>query len=984
MNFPGYPPSAWPRILMEPSGLGTSGVLAMAEALGKHEEKERRPLVEWAEAGGVWERALIRAGVPREALTLTNLVWYRPPNNELAGKPWEMDAIRACAPLNEALVEKVRPRCILAVGGLAWRELSGLVGEKCGILQTRGFIVPGLWFQGIPVIGTYHPSLLRRGSKEKQKESPQAKTEAAGGGTQGMALLGAMIRDILRAVEVAAKGVPEFKHDPYVLGGTLDDWESFYLDARAHPDLVISYDWETPRSSRLLSEEELAAGEHTRDIIQGQMSLRPGQAIVSKFTPELLPLWRKILALPNPKLDWNGRKFDRPLAAEYGLVLAGDLHDGMDFWHHAQPDLPRGLQYATSFFCPEVGPWKHLIETDGLWYGALDVDMPLRIFYGLEKSLGRQRHPASRVSLLEGYRNQVLRLAPALDEMKVHGIPVREDKRLELDQEFTNTEAELLTKLQALAPEEIRNVEPKDGYKRKQKLPQACIEASGQGVLFGLGPPSEASKGARAGLSLLDLNGIPPESQGEPTRDSASRVVDPSSGVVYVVRTFEDPKLGEVKRWARLLPFKPSSQQVIRYLKWRGLEVPKDIKTGNDSSGELGLRKLLSKSHDPLLAMVLDYREVEKARSTYVEGWKPASDGRVHSTFGFKPASGQLSSEDPNAQNYPKHAQIARRMRRIIEARPGRRIVQFDWKSFHVLTLGFEAKDPLYMRMARLDMHSFFALVGLLKLEPPEKVLELPDPELKAKLAWYRKQPKTYPEYACQGHPGGMTFDEIRDERAKRTILGVGFGQSGPGMFRRNPESFANQKEASDCLEMLNRVFPKPQTWRKAVTLEADREHCLLTRHGFCRHFWDVLSRKRVAANYEPRRGQTVIKDSSGKRTLLIPGDDYEAAIAYRPANDAFGIKRSVMVDLFESGKAREYGLMLELHDDLDFECEESKLDLMIPEIKARMEAPCPLLLDSEVAPGGLWCEVEVKVGRNWDFQDADNPEGMAKVGGLG
>jgi len=46
-----------------------------------------------------------------------------------------------------------------------------------------------------------------------------------------------------------------------------------------------------------------------------------------------------------------------------------------------------------------------------------------------------------------------LRLAPALDEMKVHGIPVREDIRLELDQEFTNTEAELLTKLQALAPE---------------------------------------------------------------------------------------------------------------------------------------------------------------------------------------------------------------------------------------------------------------------------------------------------------------------------------------------------------------------------------------------------------------------------------------------------------------------------------------------------------------------------------------------------
>jgi hypothetical protein len=277
-------------------------------------------------------------------------------------------------------------------------------------------------------------------------------------------------------------------------------------------------------------------------------------------------------------------------------------------------------------------------------------------------------------------------------------------------------------------------------------------------------------------------------------------------------------------------------------------------------------------------------------------------------------------------------------------------------------------------------MHSFFALAGLLSLEAPEKVLELPDPELAAKLAWYRKQPKTYPGYACQGHPGGMTFDQIRNEKAKRTILGVGFGQSAHGMFKRNPESFANLADAQACLGMLNRVFPKPEAWRQKVRLEADSNACLLTRYGYVRRFWDVFTRKIVAANFQPRRGQLVLDGPQGRKWLLGPGDDHEACVAYRPANDAFGIKRATMVEIGDQGWDERFGLINEIHDDLLFECPGERLDEMIPAVKGLMERPSPYLVDSLVAPQGLWCGVEVQIGRNWDFKDPANPDGMEKV----
>jgi hypothetical protein len=116
----------------------------------------------------------------------------------------------------------------------------------------------------------------------------------------------------------------------------------------------------------------------------------------------------------------------------------------------------------------------------------------------------------------------------------------------------------------------------------------------------------------------------------------------------------------------------------------------------------------------------------------------------------------------------------------MIEARPGHWLVELDYKSAHALTLGFEAADADYMRIARIDMHSFVAASGLLRLEDPQGLLALADAELKARLRWYRKNwhDKT-----------GRPFDDIRNIQAKPAILGYGFAM-GPGtLFHNNPDS---------------------------------------------------------------------------------------------------------------------------------------------------------------------------------------------------
>jgi uracil-DNA glycosylase family 4 len=971
---PGYPDGPEPP-LMTPEGTGSSGVCAMGEALGREESKPiglaearrlglspdtRLPFRRHAEAGSILERAIrLIPGLDRQQLLITNTCWYQPPNNWLENAPWEHEAIAFCRPMNEKLFRDRQPKCFLALGGVAMRELTGMTGYRQGILLTRGFPVKSKY--GIPCVGTYHPVYLRRGEKGEERETGAHTGGAAG---QGMDLLGVLIQDIKMALWIAGHGWKyELDSDvEYMEHATLSDLANFYNDAASHPDLPIAWDIETRESLQTDDESETMVSKST-EIHQIQFSLRPKQAIICDWqdTEAFHKLICAILALPNTKLDFNGRLTDRPITRQFlqdkgfKLEIAGEQHDLMNMWHHAQPDLPKGLQHVASFYCPEIGPWKHLDTSHPHFYGGRDVDAPQRIFAKLPgdlKKLGLHT-PHSR-TLWEGYTRHIHQFSPVLDRMSERGIPVDNDKRVKFGVWLDEEKVKLEAKLQSMVPEEVKGIHPKEGYKR---LPPALREA----------------------LALRKLQeGIDPDSQ-EYVR---IQVQDK----VFVQRQFNEVdqlKLIDIPtyRWCELLPFNPnSSQQVMQYIRFKREEeitdyvkrghprekaeerakyrVPRNRKEQRDTTDKKELLALGKRTGDPLFGATVQVREFSKLKGTYVDGWAPDSSGRTHPSFVYSPATAQLGSENPNAQNVVSEKSrgaaasetliaLAARFRDMIEAPPGYVLLEMDYKSFHALTLGFCAEDEAYMRLARLDIHSYFAAVGLLRIADSDKLLAMDDQSLLEYLSWVKSK-----------------YPIVRDGQAKPAILGYGLGLREHTLWEQNPDSFSSKREAQVVLQKLDNTFPKCANWRKQIMREAADRKFLLAPHGYIRRFWEVFVNKPVTDSYQPRPGERLFETGDGQRWKVGHGSDAEAAISMLVQTAGHGHLKDNMLEIDRQGWAERYGMINTVHDALWFCCPESLAEEAYLNVKPQMEKPSTVLVNS-TAPEGLWCAVDATIGRN-------------------
>lgn len=398
---------------------------------------------------------------------------------------------------------------------------------------------------------------------------------------------------------------------------------------------------------------------------------------------------------------------------------------------------------------------------------------------------------------------------------------------------------------------------------------------------------------------------------------------------------------------ARIKPFKPSNDQLIKYMKFKGHPVPikkvKDERKTVETGEQKELVKIYKKTKDPLYKAVLDYRGCETALSRYVDKWEPKSDGRVHGEFMYVPASGQLNSIKPNCQNFIKHGgkdgaerKYASQLRSIVQAPKGFQLVELDYKAFHGLTTGFEARDKDYMRLARLDMHSFVT-AHFCYLQKMITASELPDTgwsddKLMASLKDIKNR-----------------FPDIRDTKAKPAGLGYGFGM-GPNKLHSQNEDTIPLKDAKIFMKLLDDLFPIAKKWRQDIKFLADRQGYLVSRHGFIRWFWDVYSRRQ-----------------ENGRWIIGNGSDAEDAIAFLPSNDGHGHIQYNMVQLEEQGVNDEYNLINMIHDSLLYLMPESKLDEGIYLVKGQMEKPSLVLIDPLVAPSGLSVGVDVKVGHSWD-----------------
>lgn len=125
------------------------------------------------------------------------------------------------------------------------------------------------------------------------------------------------------------------------------------------------------------------------------------------------------------------------------------------------------------------------------------------------------------------------------------------------------------------------------------------------------------------------------------------------------------------------------------------LELPakKKTKSGYSTNAEV-LEEL--KSIHPAVALILEYRQLAKLKSTYTDGLQEciAEDGRIHTTFNQTEArTGRISSLEPNLQNIPVRTEEGKRLREFFVAEEGKVLVDADYSQIELRVLAHISKD---------------------------------------------------------------------------------------------------------------------------------------------------------------------------------------------------------------------------------------------------------------------------------------------------
>ncbi|HEV8534411.1 MAG TPA: DNA polymerase I [Candidatus Limnocylindria bacterium] len=161
-----------------------------------------------------------------------------------------------------------------------------------------------------------------------------------------------------------------------------------------------------------------------------------------------------------------------------------------------------------------------------------------------------------------------------------------------------------------------------------------------------------------------------------------------------------------------------NSPKQLQSLLFEELKLPRGRRTGTGYSTDATVLDELRGAH-PVVDKILEYREIEKLRSTYAEGLGGLVDPetrRVHTTFEQTvAATGRLSSRAPNLQNIPIRTPLGRRIRRaFVAGSPDLVLVAADYSQIELRVLAHVSQDPALLDAFRsgADIHRRTAAAG--------------------------------------------------------------------------------------------------------------------------------------------------------------------------------------------------------------------------------------------------------------------------------
>lgn len=917
---------------MEVTGSGSNGVLLVGEALGKDEAEAGRPFV--GAAGQVLDKMLLKGGMKRDDFKIANVVWCRPPENKLSGMWYMADAISHCSPYLDRTIADFKPKAIVALGAVAAKRL--LPDLPVGILEARGYVHWSDKYK-VWVMPTVHPSFIMRGKT---------------------AWAQVLIHDLQRAVEIARDGygiaVTDYLCDPTpeMALKWVEEFEAYYNE---HPDLWLSTDIETAGKDADEEALDLEEGEFAPPLRCGY-SYKKGHAISIPWDGPYRFLHERLLGHECQKLFWN-QGFDVPRIIATGTVINGAVHDGMDAWHVLNSDLKKSLGFVTPFFYHGFPMWKHTSNEQPAWYNAADCDTAGVNMRGTVELL--KKH-----GMWEVYKEYVVDLDPVFSAMTRAGMPVDIAKRVASSKELIKRRNALRDKIQSLVPEEIKPLQPKAGYVREPKdlsglslitfggikvtRCSVCGERDPKKIHF---KSKQRLECGRCGAKWTKAH-VKPRKKGNECEGAEAVAVETNPcSTANPVEAVEEG----TQRWARVLPFIPSTKGILNYQKAKGHPW---VMTGKGSdrkatTDEKAIKALIGKWHDPFYESVLEDRELTKLGGTYIGWWDDQTsriekgfpvgrDGRVHGVFRNAPSTLRSSMVSPNLQNLPRgdDSEIQKWVKAMFVAQLGHIFVARDFSGIEAVLVGYHAGSRDYYRLAHIDVHSYFTAHNLYRMGVIT-AQDLPD------LKWSDSDLKLWGKQVIKAR-----FEAERNI-GKRCIHAGNYRVTGTKLHSEYPQWFKSVKEAATVLRFYYEVFPEIDAWHERVCKQVDKTAVVRNSFGHTHRFYQVLSWTKRGGEWE-----------------WSYGDDAKRLIAFGPQSDAAFIGRRALKGLYyEYPDTLARWLRLFVHDEIFTETPKDKLEYADQVLKQVMERPIEQMpLNPEWGFGKyLMVDTEPKIGESWD-----------------
>ena len=894
---------------MSLDGEGTAGVLLIGEALGAEEVEAGRPFV--GPAGRVLNDCIARAGFERSQFSIANALWCRPPRNDITG-PYAPRALAHCwdAHLLPA-IQHLKPRVIVPLGATAYHQFVSPGTRKQYILDARGYVA--LWRRSY-LVPSVHPSYILRGN---------ANFEAV------------LIHDIQLAMRVAAGGYHRHHYD-YRLNVESPEAARTYLEYHTkNPTTPVAFDIETSGKAR---DEDLLDPNATNPITRISFAPAPGYAISLRVTKAHAPLIADILASPNPKVVWNAA-FDCPRLRAAGYAINGTIYDGMVAWHVLHSDLPKSLGFAASLLLDDQPQWKHLMRASMAYYNATDSDVALRLTLRIWELL-------KEVGMWDLYQEQIVACEPVFQRMHTAGMPidltVRKAHALTLAAKLAGLHTQIETRIPAL-------LKPAKRYKQVErariKFPQGqLVEAHVQTLRC----PRCQQTGS--------LNKRHPCLQADPA---------------LTLDTITLP----TQMWEVPQPFAISWQNIQKWQDFQGHQVIK--RQGKRTTDETALRSLMLKyPDDPLYPLVLDYREAMKLAGTYigrveegeiVGGLPVHKDGRCHPTLTNNPDTLRTSMVNPNLQQIPHGGGLQSLVKQIFVAPAGSVFWEIDYTGIEALLVGYFARSPRLIRLARMGVHDYVNAHALHHLDKQIPASDLPDlawddDTLRASLAEFKRR-----------------FPKERFMR-KRLVHGHHY-MMGPFKAQEVLLKELNRvvpiRQIKAFFKFYDDLFPEIATWQQGLCLSVDGTErfsegadpglgitagagWVRNPSGMLHRYFRVLSWTRVA---------------EGEWSWTY-GPSAKALVAFNPQHAAAAIGRRALCAIAKHSPSALASLRLFIHDSLLGECTKEDAPAIIGSVIRIMEQPVPWLpLPAAWKMGThLSVDVETQWGPGWGAMEPYGP----------